>query len=203
MSDYTGPDASRIQSMFARIANRYDRANQVLSGGVHHLWRRTAVKWSDVRANDRVLDCATGMGDLAIAQLRRFQNRVPTHRILIAPNVLVSRRSLPPCAIQSLPVAPFSSGLVRSSMSEPPTSLLVNFMRALIPTGAGAVTASCTAFGSDFGGGGEPAVPTALAIATPSKSTARAAAQTAMSRVVDSRRRSLIDPRSPQSSARS
>jgi demethylmenaquinone methyltransferase/2-methoxy-6-polyprenyl-1,4-benzoquinol methylase len=62
-----GPDAVQIQSMFARIANRYDRANQFLSGGVHHLWRRAAVRWSGVRANDRVLDCATGTGDLAIA----------------------------------------------------------------------------------------------------------------------------------------
>lgn len=53
--------------MFRSIAHRYDRANTVLSGGVHHLWRRTAVRWSAVRAGDRVLDCATGTGDLAIA----------------------------------------------------------------------------------------------------------------------------------------
>lgn len=53
--------------MFASIAKRYDRANTVLSGGVHHLWRRTAVRASGVRPGDRVLDCATGTGDLAIA----------------------------------------------------------------------------------------------------------------------------------------
>jgi len=56
--------------MFANIASRYDRANQVISGGVHHLWRRTAVRWSGVQPSDRVLDCATGTGDLAIAFAR-------------------------------------------------------------------------------------------------------------------------------------
>jgi demethylmenaquinone methyltransferase / 2-methoxy-6-polyprenyl-1,4-benzoquinol methylase len=62
-----GPDPSKIRSMFASIAGRYDRANTVLSGGVHHLWRRKAVRWSGATAGDRVLDCATGTGDLAIA----------------------------------------------------------------------------------------------------------------------------------------
>lgn len=53
--------------MFASISTRYDRANTVLSGGVHHLWRRKAVRWSGAKEGDRVLDCATGTGDLAIA----------------------------------------------------------------------------------------------------------------------------------------
>lgn len=64
---YTGPDPAKIRSMFASIARRYDRANTVLSGGVHHLWRRKAVRAANVKRGDRVLDCATGTGDLAIA----------------------------------------------------------------------------------------------------------------------------------------
>lgn len=64
---YTGPDPAKIRSMFASIAKRYDRANTVLSGGVHHLWRRKTVRWSGVGEGSRVLDCATGTGDLAIA----------------------------------------------------------------------------------------------------------------------------------------
>jgi demethylmenaquinone methyltransferase/2-methoxy-6-polyprenyl-1,4-benzoquinol methylase len=67
MSNYTGPDPDKIRSMFATISTRYDRANTVLSGGVHHLWRRRTVRWSGAKAGDRVLDCATGTGDLAIA----------------------------------------------------------------------------------------------------------------------------------------
>ena len=64
---YSGPDPTRIRSMFASIARRYDRANTILSGGVHHRWRRAAVRWSEARAGESVLDCATGTGDLAIA----------------------------------------------------------------------------------------------------------------------------------------
>src|SRR4051812_48584040 len=67
MSNYTGPDPNRIRSMFASISTRYDRANTVMSAGVHHLWRKKAVRWSEAREGDRVLDCATGTGDLAIA----------------------------------------------------------------------------------------------------------------------------------------
>lgn len=66
-SNYTGPDPAKIRSMFAAIARRYDRTNTVLSGGVHHLWRRKAVRAAAVRPGDQVLDCATGTGDLAIA----------------------------------------------------------------------------------------------------------------------------------------
>jgi demethylmenaquinone methyltransferase/2-methoxy-6-polyprenyl-1,4-benzoquinol methylase len=67
MANYTGPDPHRIREMFASISTRYDRANTVLSAGVHHLWRRRAVRYSGAKKGDRVLDCATGTGDLAIA----------------------------------------------------------------------------------------------------------------------------------------
>jgi len=60
-------DPARIRKMFASIATRYDRANTILSAGVHHLWRRRAVRRARVRRGQRVLDCATGTGDLAIA----------------------------------------------------------------------------------------------------------------------------------------
>lgn len=53
--------------MFGRIAGTYDRANQILSFGLHHRWRSAAVRRSGAARGDRVLDCATGTGDLAIA----------------------------------------------------------------------------------------------------------------------------------------
>jgi demethylmenaquinone methyltransferase/2-methoxy-6-polyprenyl-1,4-benzoquinol methylase len=67
MTHHTGPDPEKIQSMFASIAARYDRTNTILSAGIHHLWRRRTVRWSGAKPGDRVLDCATGTGDLAIA----------------------------------------------------------------------------------------------------------------------------------------
>jgi demethylmenaquinone methyltransferase/2-methoxy-6-polyprenyl-1,4-benzoquinol methylase len=68
---YEGPDSSRIRSMFASISTRYDRANTVLSGGIHHSWRSKAVRGSGAKEGHRVLDCATGTGDLAIAFRKR------------------------------------------------------------------------------------------------------------------------------------
>lgn len=65
-----GPDPDTVRAMFGSIARRYDRANTILSGGIHHLWRRRLVRWSGARGGERVLDCATGTGDLAIAFAR-------------------------------------------------------------------------------------------------------------------------------------
>jgi demethylmenaquinone methyltransferase/2-methoxy-6-polyprenyl-1,4-benzoquinol methylase len=58
--------SANVRTMFASIARRYDRANQVLSFGLHHRWRRVAVAKSGVAEGARVLDCATGTGDLAL-----------------------------------------------------------------------------------------------------------------------------------------
>ena len=56
--------------MFASIAKSYDRGNQILSLGLHHRWRAAAVRLSGASPGDRVLDCATGTGDLAFAYWR-------------------------------------------------------------------------------------------------------------------------------------
>ena len=59
--------SEQVREMFASIARRYDAANEVLSLGVHRSWRRAAVQLSGARVGQRVLDCATGTGDLALA----------------------------------------------------------------------------------------------------------------------------------------
>ena len=60
------PESEKVRSMFSQIAGRYDLANNVLSGGIHHLWRTKVVDWSGAKPGDKILDCATGTGDLAI-----------------------------------------------------------------------------------------------------------------------------------------
>lgn len=60
------PRAELVRSMFDDIAENYDLANTVMSAGIHHLWRKTLVKMSGAHAGQKVLDCATGTGDLAI-----------------------------------------------------------------------------------------------------------------------------------------
>lgn len=59
--------SEKVREMFAEIAPRYDVANTALSFGIHHIWRRTLVRLSEVKRGMSVLDCATGTGDLAIA----------------------------------------------------------------------------------------------------------------------------------------
>jgi demethylmenaquinone methyltransferase / 2-methoxy-6-polyprenyl-1,4-benzoquinol methylase len=59
--------SEKVRSMFASIASRYDITNSVLSLGIHHRWRKKAVRLSGARNGHHVLDCATGTGDLAIA----------------------------------------------------------------------------------------------------------------------------------------
>lgn len=68
----TEPPAVRPGSgrMFDRIARRYDLLNRVLSLGLDQRWRRLTMRALDLRPGQRVLDLATGTGDLAIAILR-------------------------------------------------------------------------------------------------------------------------------------
>jgi demethylmenaquinone methyltransferase/2-methoxy-6-polyprenyl-1,4-benzoquinol methylase len=57
--------------MFDAIAGVYDLMNTVMTAGLHHRWRERAVDLACVRPGDRVLDVATGTGDLAIELARR------------------------------------------------------------------------------------------------------------------------------------
>ena len=68
------PESPRDGSgaMFDRIAARYDLLNRVLSLGLDRGWRRAATKALQPPANSRILDVATGTGDLALAILRRY-----------------------------------------------------------------------------------------------------------------------------------
>lgn len=61
--------------MFDQVAPGYDSANQVLSLGVHHRWRRRIVRESKAAEGMSVLDCATGTGDLAFAFKRAVGNQ--------------------------------------------------------------------------------------------------------------------------------
>ena len=58
--------SEKVRSMFADIADDYDKVNGILSFGIHNLWRTKTVKESGAKEGDRVLDCATGTGDLAL-----------------------------------------------------------------------------------------------------------------------------------------
>ena len=59
--------SEQVRQMFSSIATRYDLTNVVLSFGVDRWWRQVTVKTARTGPGMRVLDCATGTGDLALA----------------------------------------------------------------------------------------------------------------------------------------
>jgi demethylmenaquinone methyltransferase/2-methoxy-6-polyprenyl-1,4-benzoquinol methylase len=59
-------DPDRIAGMFSQVAPRYDLLNRLLSGGLDQAWRRTAVRMARPEGARRILDLATGTGDLAL-----------------------------------------------------------------------------------------------------------------------------------------
>ncbi|MCC7151543.1 MAG: bifunctional demethylmenaquinone methyltransferase/2-methoxy-6-polyprenyl-1,4-benzoquinol methylase UbiE [Rubrivivax sp.] len=59
--------ASRVRGVFDSVAQRYDLMNDLLSLGMHRLWKNYTVAVADLRAGDKVLDIAGGTGDLARA----------------------------------------------------------------------------------------------------------------------------------------
>jgi demethylmenaquinone methyltransferase / 2-methoxy-6-polyprenyl-1,4-benzoquinol methylase len=61
----------QVQAMFDRIASVYDLMNSVMTVGLHHRWRSRAADLAAVGSGDRVLDVATGTGDLAVELARR------------------------------------------------------------------------------------------------------------------------------------
>ena len=54
----------KVAAVFQSVAHNYDRMNDVMSFGIHHLWKRFTVELSQVRAGNKVLDLAGGSGDL-------------------------------------------------------------------------------------------------------------------------------------------
>lgn len=73
--------ADKVAEVFHSVAAKYDLMNDVLSGGLHRLWKRFTIELSGVRPGNRVLDIAGGTGDLT----RKFSSLVgPTGAVVLA-----------------------------------------------------------------------------------------------------------------------
>jgi demethylmenaquinone methyltransferase/2-methoxy-6-polyprenyl-1,4-benzoquinol methylase len=109
--------ARRVAGVFDSVAGRYDLMNDLMSAGLHRVWKRCLVERSAVRAGERVLDLAGGTGDLA----RLFARRVgPAGAVVLADinrNMLVHGRdrlldagAVVPMVQCDAEVLPFPSG---------------------------------------------------------------------------------------------
>jgi demethylmenaquinone methyltransferase/2-methoxy-6-polyprenyl-1,4-benzoquinol methylase len=63
--------AGRVRGVFRSVAGRYDLMNDLMSGGLHRLWKDAAVDWLAPRPGLRLLDVAGGTGDVAFRVLAR------------------------------------------------------------------------------------------------------------------------------------
>ena len=66
-----GEKARRVGEVFSSVAGSYDLMNDLMSLGIHRLWKRFVIDLAGVRENERVLDVAGGTGDLTAAFARQ------------------------------------------------------------------------------------------------------------------------------------
>jgi len=66
--------AGRVHGIFTNVASKYDIMNDVMSGGVHRIWKDAMMDWLAPRPGQRLLDVAGGTGDVAF----RFLARAPS-----------------------------------------------------------------------------------------------------------------------------
>jgi len=75
--------AGRVRAVFDSVASRYDLMNDLMSLGIHRLWKRQTVALAGVRRGQRVLDLASGTGDLA----ERFAGIVGAEGLVIMSDI--------------------------------------------------------------------------------------------------------------------
>ena len=61
----------RVGAVFSSVARRYDLMNDLMSGGMHRLWKDRFVNRVKPRAGERILDMAGGTGDIAFRMARK------------------------------------------------------------------------------------------------------------------------------------
>ena len=62
---------ARVRSVFDSVAAKYDLMNDLMSGGMHRLWKRVALSQTGLRPGGRALDVASGTGDLGAGLARQ------------------------------------------------------------------------------------------------------------------------------------
>ncbi len=86
--------AAAVRDVFSRIAPRYDLMNRVMTGGMDRRWRRFVIRQAAIPKGGRVLDIATGTGDIAFEALAQVEG-VTAVGADFAPTMMVVGRQRP------------------------------------------------------------------------------------------------------------
>ena len=103
----------RVKDVFSSVANQYDLMNDLMSGGLHRVWKHIAVTLSGVREGSRVLDIAGGTGDLSKRYLKKIGEKgelwltdINGEMLTVGRDRLIDDGFMPPlcqCDAESLP----------------------------------------------------------------------------------------------------
>ncbi len=91
----TTDKSKRVAQVFDSVASKYDLMNDLMSGGVHRLWKTAMIDWLDPRPGQTLLDVAGGTGDIAFRFLERANKRGPAANVILCDinaNMLISGR---------------------------------------------------------------------------------------------------------------
>ncbi|MGC3938072.1 bifunctional demethylmenaquinone methyltransferase/2-methoxy-6-polyprenyl-1,4-benzoquinol methylase UbiE [Roseobacter sp. EG26] len=87
-----GEKAERVQGVFSSVASKYDIMNDVMSGGIHRLWKDAMMDWLAPRVGQKLLDVAGGTGDISFRFLKRAGSGHATVLDLTEPMLVAGRQ---------------------------------------------------------------------------------------------------------------
>ena len=67
--------AGKVMGVFSSVANKYDIMNDLMSAGLHRLWKRRMIQVAAVKSGSTVLDVAAGSGDISIGLMEKMKGR--------------------------------------------------------------------------------------------------------------------------------
>lgn len=88
-----------VKKMFDAIASNYDKANNILSFGTHHKWKRKFIRMTEPKRGYKILDVATGTGDIAIGYANLLNNECEINAVDFSEVMIenAKRRDAPDC----------------------------------------------------------------------------------------------------------
>ena len=66
---------TRVNEVFNKVSNKYDLMNDLMSLGVHRIWKRNLIDWINPSRNTKLIDMSSGTGDITKEFLKRVNSQ--------------------------------------------------------------------------------------------------------------------------------